>query len=121
MAAAPVMVAGTLLWADHFLLVAAVTGIGVLAFYGARLPGLLSGLQPSPERMSLRENCAARARSSSPELLWLLAVCSLAFVVVSVLVVIVNATQWLGASAGVLFFGFCAGIFVFMLVLKRRT
>ena len=98
--------------------------IGVVfntVFYVAWVPRLSCGLQPSPEKLSWRESVASQGREHSLVLLWLMELGSIAFVACGISIVVANPEHWLIAISGILFFGLCAGVFAFMLILRRRA
>lgn len=103
------------------LLAALVFSLVYMGFYAAWLPSLLRDLQPSRERLSLRESMATHARAHSPMLLWALEICSLGFVGLSVFIVASDPGKWLIAIAGGVFFGFCAAGFAVMLIMRQET
>jgi hypothetical protein len=102
-------------------LVAVVALAAWSAFYIAWTFQLLRGLQPSHERLSLRESMATQAREQSLVLLWILEIAAIGFVAGGVLILVFDPGKWLGATAGILFFGLCAACVACMLVMRRGT
>jgi len=96
-------------------------GIAILlaTAYSAWTPRLVRGLQLSAERMSTRESMAIQARTHHKATLWLMEIASLAFVAIGVAMLILDPRNWMMALASIAFFGFCAAVFVRMLVLRR--
>jgi hypothetical protein len=90
-------------------------------FYLAWTRYLLQGLQPSDERLSLRESMTSQAREQSPILLWVAEIGSIVLVAASILIFAFDPGNWLVATAGLVFFGLCAASITFMLVLRWRT
>src|SRR5262245_19037708 len=102
------------------LAAAAAWGACCIAFYFAWVPYLLRRLQPSDERLSLRESMVTQAREHSLIFLWAAEIGSIGFVAASAFIFAFNPGNWLMAIVGILFFGFCAASFALMLV-QRRT
>jgi hypothetical protein len=80
---------------------------------------LLRGLQPSDERLSWRESITSQALAHSAAALWSLEIVSLAFVGIGVYFFVVVPGEW-KALAAVVFFGLCAAVVAFMLVIRSR-
>jgi hypothetical protein len=101
--------------------VAAAWGLLCIVFYIAWLRYLLRGLQPSDEKLSLRESMATQAREQSLMLLWVAEIGSIGFVAASIFIFVFDPGKWLAATGGILFFSFCAVCIAFMLFMRRRT
>jgi hypothetical protein len=90
------------------------------AYYAAVLkPRLLRGLQPSDERLSLRESAAAQGRAHSAIVLWLAEIFVLAWLGISIFLFIIAPQSRVIAVASILFCGLCAVSLAWMLVLRR--
>jgi hypothetical protein len=81
---------------------------------------VLRRLQPSQERLSLKESVAAGARAHSDASLWLLEIAALAFVGAGILILIVDPHNRLIALACIAFFGLAAVKFTIQLIQRRR-
>jgi hypothetical protein len=95
-----------------------VTGL-LIVFYLVWVSYLLRGLQPSEERLTLRESLTSQALAQSAVALWSLEIASLAFVGIGVFILVVEPGKWPAALATITFFGLCAAAFAFMLVVRR--
>ena len=82
---------------------------------------LLRGLQPSDETQSLQDSISSQARAHSASSLWLLEIVSLAFVGGGIFILLVDPGKWLIALASIGFFGLCAAVTAYKLVLRRRA
>jgi hypothetical protein len=115
--AAIVLIVGTLIplgFVAGFAMAAA-----LMVFYLAWTRYLLRGLQPSDERLSLRESMTSQARAQGPVLLWIGEVGSIAFVAAGIFTLVFDSGNWLTATASIVIFSLCATSFMFMLVLRR--
>jgi hypothetical protein len=74
----------------------------------------------SAERLSIRQSLANGAQHQSRLLLWFLLTCSLGFVAGGFLE-IAKLPHWYVGTLTVLFFGFCAVVSSWMLVVRRRA
>jgi hypothetical protein len=92
-----------------------------IIFYLAWMPYLLRGLQPSDERLSMRESMATQARMHSAAGLWLMLCGSLLFVAIGGVLLVVDPDEWIIGLLSVGFFGLCAAVFVRMLLLRPHT
>src|SRR4051812_5384017 len=97
-----------------------VIAVLLVAFYFIWVSYLLRGLQASDEKLSWRESITSQAHAHSAVALWSLQVVSLGFVGIGVFILVVEPGKWLKALAAVVFFGLCAAVFAFMLVLRSR-
>ena len=101
-----------------------ITGFSIAAalivFYLAWVPYLLRGLEPSEERMSVRENMVTQARTHNAGTLWALEIIAIVFVVTGIAMLIFDPKQWFVALFGIVFFGFCAIVIGRMIMLRRR-
>jgi hypothetical protein len=91
-----------------------------LGFYAIWMACLLRGLDVSDERLSLKESMTSQALGHSTTVLWLLEIISLAFVGLGAFIVVFDPGDWPTASASILFFGLCAAVFAFMLIVRRN-
>ena len=80
---------------------------------------LTSGWSFSGERLSIRQSLANGAQHQSRLLLWFLLICSLGFVAGGFLEIAKLPHCYMGALT-VLFFGFCAVVFSWMLLVRHR-
>jgi hypothetical protein len=92
-----------------------------LGFYSVWMRYLLSRLQRSDERLSLRESSTSRGRLLGPVVLWLLEIVALAFMGSGVFILIMDAGKWFGALVVIVVFGFVAAKVAYMLILQRRA
>ena len=92
----------------------------LIIFYVAWTPFLKRGLEPSEERMSVRDNIATQARIHNKGMLWAMAIVSIAFVAAGIAMLIFDPRQWLVALGSIVFFGFCAIVIGRMIMLRRR-
>lgn len=107
------------LWTRALALVV-VFSVVYFAVYVAWLRSMLRGLQPSTERLTLRENMVTQSRAHSPVLLWALEICSIGVVFVGVSIFVSIPGSWFTAIIGVFFGSVCATLFAFMLALRWR-
>jgi hypothetical protein len=92
-----------------------------LTFYLAWMWVLLPRLAPADERLSFKESMTSQARAHGPVVLWLLTIISLVFVAAGLLMLVAEPHGLVIALAVILFFGFCATLFIRMLVLRREA
>jgi hypothetical protein len=95
-------------------------GLLGLLFHVVWVRNLLPRLQPSDERLSRQEIMTSQARAYSAAFLWSGEITALAFVIFGVFIFIFQPRTWPIALASIVFFGFIAVIFRYMLVLRRR-
>ena len=101
-----------------------ILGLGVLLlgfYYLVFTPYCVRGLQPSDERLSLRDSYTNEARAFSSKRLWSMEVASIAFIGLGVLMLAFDPDSWLGAVAIIVIFVFSAAVFMWMLLLRRRA
>jgi hypothetical protein len=96
---------------------------GLLLPFAIRYPiwvrRVTSAWSPSAERISIRQSLTNGAQHQSGIFLWFMLTCSLGFVAGGFLE-IAKLPHWYVGAATVLFFGFCAVVFSWMLVARRR-
>jgi len=85
------------------------------------LPFRLRGLQPSDERLSVRDSMAAQASAHGTAFLWVMEAIALAFVAAGIAILVLDPQNWLIALAAILFFGLCSAVFTWMLLVRRRS
>lgn len=98
----------------------ALTG-ACLVFYLAWMGILLPRLNAADEGLSLKESMTSQARAHGPIVLWLLTIVSLVLVAGGLLMFVAEPGSRLVALASILFFGFCAAMFIRMLLLRRSS
>ena len=79
---------------------------------------LLPDLQVSNENLSLNESMKSQALTHSGWVLWLLAICSLVFVIGGIAMIIIDPRNWLTGAGGIVFFGLSAAVFLRMIALR---
>ena len=92
-----------------------------LAFYLAWMCILLPRLNAADEGLSLKESMTSQARAHGPIVLWLLTIVSLVLVAGGLVMFVAQPGSRLIALAPILFFGFCAAMFIRMLLLRRTA
>jgi hypothetical protein len=106
---------GKLALPPSLVLAAAAVAIGAWRQY------LLRGLASPAEKLSWQESVTLRACQYLAYLRWSM-IASIAFVVLSVILLAINpAANQVVATKGIIFFGFCAAVSMFMLVVRRRS
>ena len=80
----------------------------------------LRSLQPSDERLSWRESLTSQAVTHGPVVLWSLEIVSLCFVGIGAFIFVFDPGNWLIEIGSMLFFGLCAAVSAFMLVLRSN-
>ena len=93
----------------------------MIAFYCGWMRYVLRGLRPSAERPTVRESIITQARAQSPVLLWTFLIVSIAFVLAGFFILMAAPGKSPTAIAGILFFGACAAVFVFMLIQRQQS
>ena len=93
--------------------------VWALYSHNIQMRHLLRGLQPSDKRLPLQPDMASVALGYNVMVLWLMEIGSLAFVAVGVFIFVVDPGKWLIAFASIGFFGLCAAVATYMLVLRR--
>ena len=76
------------------------------------------GISPAYERLSLADSMTSQARAHSATGLWLLQIGALVFVALGILMLVLDPGNWPVALGSIVFFGFCAGCFVFLQLRK---
>jgi hypothetical protein len=92
----------------------------LLSFYLVWQQRLLRRLEPTNERLSLRESITAQALAHKGWRLWLLESIALTFVALGVVIVVADPSDWPLAVFSITFFGLGAVYFAQMLVLRRQ-
>jgi hypothetical protein len=93
----------------------------LIVFYLVWSRSLVAGLQPTGDRLKLRETSAAQARAFGPFVLWFLEIVALAFVAVGVALLLTDPTSRLLAIVTIAFFGLCAACGAYLLLLRGQT
>ena len=106
--------------AAQFYITGFIIAAALMVFYVAWAPYLKRGLEPSEERMSMRDNMATQARIHNKGMLWAMEIMALVFVAGGILILIFDPKQWLIALGSTVFFGFCAIVIGRMIMLRRR-
>ena len=70
--------------------------------------------------MTWRAVQTSQARAFGPVTLWVLEVCAVMFVAGSVFVLVVSPGEWGASVFAIVFFGACAAVLGYMIVLQRR-
>jgi Ca2+/Na+ antiporter len=101
-----------------------ITGFAVAAalmvFYAAWTPILKRGLEPSEERMTMRDNMATQARIHNKGMLWAMEIAAILFVAGGIAMLIFDPRQWYLALFVAVFFGFCAIVIGRMIMVRQR-
>jgi hypothetical protein len=92
-----------------------------LAFYAVWTKYLVTGLETTDEKMSLKEASTSQARNYSAFTLWSLEIAALAFVISGIAVLVADTNERLIAILAIVFFGLCAVRFAHLLVLRKRS
>jgi hypothetical protein len=103
-----------------FIVSAAVAGLGIIV-YAIWARRQTAGLQPGGETMSFGESAAAQARAYGARKLWLLEACSLLLAAGGVFMYITDPTKRPMAILTLIFFGCCAVVIGYLLVIRGRT
>ena len=106
--------------AAQFYITGFIIAAALMIFYVAWTPFLKRGLEPSEERMSVRDNITTQARIHNKGMLWAMAIMSIAFVAAGIAMLIFDPRQWLVALGSIVFFGFCAIVIGRMIMLRQR-
>jgi hypothetical protein len=101
--------------------VAAIIAAVVLIFYAIWSRHQAAGLQPAEETMSFREASMSQARAYGPRYLWAMEIGALLFVVAGIFIYATDPTGGPIALLAVAFFGFCAVVFAYLLIIRGRT
>ncbi len=92
----------------------------LLGFYAVWMAYLLPRLGASDERLSLEESMMLQPLGHNTTVLWLPEISSLAFVGIGAFIFVFDPGNWLIGIGSMLFFGPCAAVFLFMLVVRSR-
>lgn len=92
--------------------------IGYAAAYAVWTRFTLAGLPTAQERLTMREVVALHPKAYSPFLLWPLEIGALLFVIGGIVVVLKAPNPSPSDFGGIVFFGLCAAVFAYMLVLR---
>lgn len=103
-----------------FILSAAVAALAIV-FYAVWARRQVARLQPAAEAMSFRESSVSQARAYGARKLWMLEASSLLFVAIGVFIYITDPTNRPMALLTLIFFGCCAGVIGYLLVIRGRT
>jgi len=106
--------------AAQFYLTGFIVAAVLMLFYVAWTPFLKRGLQPSAERMSVRDNIATQARIHNKGMLWAMEIASIVFVAGGIAMLIFDPRQWMIALLSIVLFGFCTIVIGRMIMLRRR-
>jgi Ca2+/Na+ antiporter len=106
--------------AAQFYITGFIVAAALMIFYAAWTPFLKRGLEPSEERMSVRDNIATQARIHNKGMLWAMEIASIVFVAGGIAMLIFDPEQWMIALLSTIFFGFCAIVIGRMILLRRR-
>ena len=124
-----VLLAGTLAWLFSWRLG---TALVFAAFFvvtdmvctrnshRAQMRSLLRGVQPSNKEWGQEYSLASQARTQSAAVIWSMEVASLALVGCGLGILVTDPGQWLMALVAIGFFGLCAAVNTYMLVLRWR-
>jgi len=103
-----------------FVLSAAVAGLAIVC-YAIWVRRQLAGLQPASEAMSFGESAQAQARAYGSRRLWLLEASSLLFVAIGVFIYVAEPANRPMALLTLIFFGCCAAVIGYLLVIRGRS
>jgi hypothetical protein len=103
-----------------FIVSAAVAALGIV-FYAIWSRRQVAGLQPAGETMSFRESTVAQARAYGARRLWMLEGCALLLVAASIFIYVTDPTNRPMALLTLIFFGCCAAVIAYMLVIRGRA
>jgi hypothetical protein len=101
-------------------LVSGLIVVVLTAFYVIWSQLAVRGLAASDERLSLRESVTTQAVTHNATMLWAMQIVSSLFVVVGVVLVVTGSENLLVGLAAIAFFGLCAVVLAWMLVVRRR-
>ena len=97
-----------------------VIGAGFALFQLFWTRGLVRRLEPSAEKISIREAMSTQAFAHNAAILWLLEFLSLGFVAAGIFLLVRDSGNRPITLASIAFFGLCAGLFAFMLALRWK-
>jgi hypothetical protein len=103
-----------------FVVSAAVAALGIVV-YAIWSRRQVAGLQPGGETMSFREGAVAQARAYGARKLWMMEACALLLAAAGVFMYVTDPTKRPMAILTLIFFGCCAVIIGYMLVIRGRT
>ncbi len=83
--------------------------------------GLTRGLQPTDERMRLREAMTAQAMNYSWPVLWLLELMLLVFSAMCMFALWINPAEWIIFGGGIAMFLPLAGLIAWMMTLRHQS
>lgn len=106
--------------APGFYIAGFAVAAALMLFYAAWVPFLKRGLEPSEERMTMRDNMTTQARIHHVGVLWALEIMSIVFVASGVAMLIFEPKQWLAALGAIVFFGYGGIVIARMIKLRRR-
>lgn len=107
--------------AAHAFAISAAVAVAGLVFYTIWIRRQVAGLQPTGETMSFRESSASQARAFGARSLWLLEIGALLFVAAGVFIYVTDPTSRPMALLTLVFFGCCAAVIGYMLVVRGRA
>jgi len=85
-----------------------------------RMRSVLRGVQPPNEGLRQEYSLASQARTQSAVVIWSMEIASLALVGCGLGILVTDPGQWLMALVSIVFFGLCAAVNTYMLVLRWR-
>ncbi len=77
-------------------------------------------LKPSNEKYTFKQSFGTQAREYNAVTLWLLEICSLAFVAAGIFILFKDTPNWLIALASIIFFGLGAIVFAKMILTRNQ-
>lgn len=98
-----------------------VIGAGFALFQVIWTRGLVRRLEPSAEKLSVRDTLSTQAFTHNIVTLWVLEFLSLGFVAAGIFLLVRDGANWPIALLSIALFAPGAGVFVFMLVLRKRV
>ncbi len=105
----------------HAYIISAAVAVLAIIFYLIWSRYQVAGLTPSSEGLSFREASSSQARAFGPRILWLLEICALVFVAGGVFLYANDPASRPIALLTIVFFGCCAALISYQLVIRRRT
>jgi hypothetical protein len=104
---------------QHFIVTVAI-GVLALLFYAVWSRSLVKGLPVADEQLTLKASQMSRAQAFGPVILWVLEIGALIFVASGLFVLFARRSDWQTGLFATVFFGVCAAVFAYMIVLQRR-
>lgn len=92
-----------------------------LPLYVVWVRHLRRGLEPSGERRSWKEYAKEQAVAQSAARMWFAVIGALAFVALGLFLLIADSRTWPIGLATIIFFGACAAVGAYMLILRHRA